>query len=202
MMYFLILLQEKIEKIKPQETFLNDNAAKNSSLESNGLTSSLKKSNYLSTEDMSENSSKISTGFICPDEEDEKKSDQFENKQDMMIKIDSLSKDLEKVKEDYVKAKKNLSEYEQRYVTDIELFSNQLQKSNKELEIFKQKSDLSYLSELQKLVNKCCEKDLELQCLKEIIVSLEQQITKLQESVSNKNKIILHFVFVILQYLI
>lgn len=204
----------------------------NSSFDCNSFTSSLKKSNYLSTENIISSNNPGTDLYITDLVDAGKKCDQItlesdkdpltkinslskedypksgtglfiggrvlddnignkydqvtsESDVDLLTKIDRLSKELHRIKEDYSKSQKSLLEFEQRYATDIELFSQQLQKSNKESETLKQKSDVSYLSELQKLVNKCCEKDLELQCLKEIIVSLEQQITKLQENVSN-----------------
>lgn len=110
-----------------------------------------------------------------------------ESQQELLKKISTLPEELSKVRVKYSKTQEVLKELEDRYATDIELFSQHLQKANKELESFKQKSELSNSSELQKLVNKCCEKDTELKYLKEIIVSLEQQIQKFDENVSNND---------------
>ena len=152
-------------------------------MESGNVDSLLKKSNYLSTEDIQ---TIPSFNTICFEESKILQSDKshLQNEQELLKKIGTLSEELTKVKISHSKTQEVLQELEKRYATDIELFSQELQKANKEVEVFKQKLNISNPTEFQNLITKCCERDLELKYLKDIITALEQQMKKFKEDVS------------------
>lgn len=117
-------------------------------------------------------------------EESQNKQSDHENKQEVEKKIDIPMNELETIKNDYKKLKEIHEELEKRYITDLQLFSQQLQKANKELEDYKNDTVASNASKLQKYVDKCTEQDNELKSLKETITSLEQQVKKFEDNVS------------------
>ncbi|OXU25422.1 hypothetical protein TSAR_003512 [Trichomalopsis sarcophagae] len=177
-------LRENIANYKNQlqKSSLNSSSATGLSLESVNAASLLNKSTCVSAENLP-----ILAGFNTSLLEEEKQLEnnkiQLENEQELLKKIDTLTEELNKVKVNHSKTKEVLQELEKRYVSDIELFSQQLQKANKELKVLKQKSDMTNSIELEKLLGKCCEKDLELKYLEEIITSLKQQIKKYEENI-------------------
>ncbi|XP_008213329.1 MAR-binding filament-like protein 1-1 isoform X2 [Nasonia vitripennis] len=176
-------LREKIAKYQLQESSLNSSSATGLSLEGVNASSLLKKSTYVSTENLPTLTG-FNTSLLEEGKQLENDNIQLENEQELLKKNDTLSEELNKVKVNHSKTKEVLQELEKRYLTDIELFSQQLQKANKELkEVLKQKSDMTNSLELEKLLVKCCEKDLELKYLEEIITSLKQQIKKYEENI-------------------
>ncbi|XP_011503538.1 PREDICTED: spindle assembly checkpoint component MAD1-like [Ceratosolen solmsi marchali] len=94
----------------------------------------------------------------------------------------NLSKEDQLLKKSTILSQELSKEFEDFYAINIDLFNQSLQNVNKKA-ISKQKSGSSDPLELQKHVDECCDKDLELKYHKEIITSLEQQIKKMTENV-------------------
>ncbi|XP_014204334.1 kinectin-like [Copidosoma floridanum] len=145
------------------------------------LKSDLEKTTTLNSENLPELQS-INSSTI--EEDDKSRGDQvaLESELKLVRKIDTLSEELSALKVDHSKSQEIFQELEKRYITDIQFFSQLMHKANKGFDDFKKNCVVSNSSELQKLVNKCCEKDNEISYLKEIITSFEQQIKKFEEN--------------------
>lgn len=142
----------------------------------------LKKSNYVSIENIPSlpdlSASHITTNFKQSFEA------LSENEKELQKKLNSVSEELIQLKIKHSETNKLLGDLKDRSHIDIQVLNEQLKKANEELSAAQQKSDRMDSSELQILVSKCCEKDMEMKYLNEIITSLKQQLMKYEENVS------------------
>ncbi|XP_058790300.1 uncharacterized protein LOC131663732 [Phymastichus coffea] len=173
-------LQEQIAKNQSSETSEVNNIA-NISIENADSYSLLKKSNYVSIENIPILSN-LNT-WLAKNRFKQNNEEPSEDEVDLEIKMNIMSEELLQLKLKQSEMQKIMEDVSRQYQTDIALLTQQLDKANKELQANKQKSDEISSSELQILVNECYEKYMELKYLNEIITSLKKQLNNYEEDI-------------------